>query len=174
MDEVYHPGMGTGSDGLCWVSARVRFEDIRDGLTNTLAFTESVRGPCDTPPTAGADVQLYRGQVAMGAPGGINAAVLSAEAGVAFSGSWDSTRLSIWLRGCSPAGPVMNGRFVPNSSIPDLTSGSAKATAARSRHPGGVNACFSDGSVRFIASSVERDTWHALWTRAGGEVTSGY
>ncbi len=41
-----------------------------------------------------------------------------------------------------------------------------------SNHPGGVNLCFSDGSVRFIKDSVGLQTWWALGTRAGGEVIS--
>jgi prepilin-type processing-associated H-X9-DG protein len=66
----------------------------------------------------------------------------------------------------------MNGRFTPNSPIPDLTGGSVKLTAARSRHPGGVNVGFCDGSVRFIPDSIDRNSWHAIWTRAGGEVSN--
>ncbi len=36
--------------------------------------------------------------------------------------------------------------------------------------PGGVNAAFCDGSVRFISNSVGQTTWQALCTRAGNEV----
>jgi prepilin-type N-terminal cleavage/methylation domain-containing protein/prepilin-type processing-associated H-X9-DG protein len=41
-----------------------------------------------------------------------------------------------------------------------------------SRHPGGVNTCFGDGSVKFIKDSVNLQTWRALGTIAGGEVVS--
>jgi prepilin-type processing-associated H-X9-DG protein len=41
--------------------------------------------------------------------------------------------------------------------------------AARSLHSGGVNVTFGDGSVRFIADTVQRDVWRAMATRAGGE-----
>ena len=51
-------------------------------------------------------------------------------------------------------------------------SGVASVVAAASRHPGGVNNAFADGSVRFIKSSVSYQTWAALGTRAGGEVVS--
>jgi prepilin-type N-terminal cleavage/methylation domain-containing protein/prepilin-type processing-associated H-X9-DG protein len=44
--------------------------------------------------------------------------------------------------------------------------------AARSRHPGGVNACMGDGSVRFVKSTINRTIWVALGSRAGGEVIS--
>ncbi|MDE2506897.1 MAG: DUF1559 domain-containing protein, partial [Planctomycetota bacterium] len=39
-------------------------------------------------------------------------------------------------------------------------------------HPGGVNVCFADGSVRFVKSTVSLQAWWGLGTRAGGEVIS--
>jgi prepilin-type N-terminal cleavage/methylation domain-containing protein/prepilin-type processing-associated H-X9-DG protein len=47
------------------------------------------------------------------------------------------------------------------------------AITARSYHPGGVNAVFADGAVRFLKSSIDGATWRALGTVAGGEVVSG-
>jgi prepilin-type processing-associated H-X9-DG protein len=44
--------------------------------------------------------------------------------------------------------------------------------SASSHHPGGVNALFADGSVRFIKNSISPVTWTALGTIAGGEVIS--
>jgi prepilin-type processing-associated H-X9-DG protein len=39
-----------------------------------------------------------------------------------------------------------------------------------SYHPGGINAAFCDGSVRFLSCDLETKTWYAMTTRAGGEV----
>ena len=44
--------------------------------------------------------------------------------------------------------------------------------SASSKHPGGVNALFADGSVRFVKNIVEPNTWRNLGTIAGGEVIS--
>ena len=44
---------------------------------------------------------------------------------------------------------------------------------ASSKHPGGVNCLMVDGSVRFVKSTVNIDTWHALASIAGGEVING-
>ncbi len=44
--------------------------------------------------------------------------------------------------------------------------------ASRSRHGGGVNASFCDGSVHFIVDIIDLDTWRALSTSAGGESIS--
>ncbi len=41
-----------------------------------------------------------------------------------------------------------------------------------SRHPGGVNFLFGDGSVRFIKNQINPSVYHALATRGGGEVIS--
>jgi prepilin-type N-terminal cleavage/methylation domain-containing protein/prepilin-type processing-associated H-X9-DG protein len=42
----------------------------------------------------------------------------------------------------------------------------------RSQHPGGMNAGFSDGSVRFLKLTVNQNIYRALSTRAMGEVVS--
>ena len=41
---------------------------------------------------------------------------------------------------------------------------------AGSPHPGGFNAAFADGSVRFIRNTIKLEVWKAIITRAGGEV----
>jgi prepilin-type N-terminal cleavage/methylation domain-containing protein/prepilin-type processing-associated H-X9-DG protein len=43
---------------------------------------------------------------------------------------------------------------------------------ARSRHPGGVNALFGDGSVRFVKNGISAQIWVALGSICAGEVTS--
>ena len=44
--------------------------------------------------------------------------------------------------------------------------------AASSKHPGGVNALFADGSVHFVKNTVNPVTWYGLGTIGGGEVIS--
>jgi len=51
-------------------------------------------------------------------------------------------------------------------------SDSQQLTNAGSNHPGGGNVLFGDGSVRFVKSSLNRNTWWALGTKDGGEVVS--
>jgi prepilin-type processing-associated H-X9-DG protein len=75
--------------------------------------------------------------------------------------------------------------LTPNTSAPDIiasgwfqastdrrmpaTAGSQQQNAARSRHPGGVNAAMCDGSVRFVTDNVTLNVWQALGTMNGGE-----
>jgi prepilin-type processing-associated H-X9-DG protein len=80
-------------------------------------------------------------------------------------------------------------RSGPNSSSPDLLfpeifcynqpwgnlpcAGSSlydTTAASRSRHPGGVNVLFADGSVHFIPQAISLATWQELGTIAGGDI----
>jgi len=45
-------------------------------------------------------------------------------------------------------------------------------SAARSNHPGGVNAAFADGSVRYVTNSIDQPTWRAVGTKANGEIVN--
>jgi prepilin-type N-terminal cleavage/methylation domain-containing protein/prepilin-type processing-associated H-X9-DG protein len=45
---------------------------------------------------------------------------------------------------------------------------------SRSKHPGGVNVCLCDGSVRFVSNSIDLFTWTALSSIAGSEVLGNY
>jgi len=50
--------------------------------------------------------------------------------------------------------------------------GSYFARGFKSKHPGGGNFCFADGSVRFVKNSIDPYTYNAIGSRAGGEVVS--
>lgn len=54
------------------------------------------------------------------------------------------------------------------------TSGSNLHAAARSRHSGGVNAVFGDGSVRFVPDSIDLNVWRNLSTRDGAEPNTNF
>jgi prepilin-type processing-associated H-X9-DG protein len=75
--------------------------------------------------------------------------------------------------------------LTPNTNAPDVvksgfctsrperkmpcTTGADRSKAVRSRHPGGVNCSFCDGSVRFITNNVSVAVWQALGSMNGGE-----
>ena len=42
----------------------------------------------------------------------------------------------------------------------------------RSQHPGGANFLFGDGSVRFLKSTINLNTYWSIGTKNGGEVVS--
>ena len=49
-----------------------------------------------------------------------------------------------------------------------------EVSAARSRHPGGVNAALCDGSVRFFSDNIAVGTWKALGTMNGGDAPGNF
>lgn len=57
------------------------------------------------------------------------------------------------------------------SAIPDAP-GEHAIVSARSLHPGGVNAVYGDGSVRFAGNNINIQVWRALGTRDGAETVS--
>jgi prepilin-type N-terminal cleavage/methylation domain-containing protein/prepilin-type processing-associated H-X9-DG protein len=68
--------------------------------------------------------------------------------------------------------PYCNGVTYPQNP-PCTNAGSGNAhKAARSKHTGGVNTLFGDGSIRFVRNAIASTTWRAYGTMNGGEVVS--
>ena len=80
-----------------------------------------------------------------------------------------------WVNQCYSHYNTPNGLTCINQASdpqPGVWGGGAGAVTASSNHPGGVNVCFADGSVRFVKDTVGPATWWALGSRNGGEVVS--
>ncbi|MCE9530590.1 MAG: DUF1559 domain-containing protein [Planctomycetes bacterium] len=122
-------------------NAGSRTLDISDGLTNTIAFSESLLGAGTPAPAGAADIRLYYKQV-----------TALTQANCDSSSTFVADRGALWADGAYNDGLYK---------------------AARSRHSGGVNVLMIGGSVHFIRDKIGIDTWHALGTRAGGEVVGG-
>jgi prepilin-type N-terminal cleavage/methylation domain-containing protein/prepilin-type processing-associated H-X9-DG protein len=62
----------------------------------------------------------------------------------------------------------------PNQNLACYVQGNQNAcfSASRSRHPGGVNALFGDGTVRFTKNTISPLTWIQVGSVASGEVVS--
>ena len=68
--------------------------------------------------------------------------------------------------------PATDPMFCTQNRDISPATGGQWHVAARSKHTGGVNAAFGDGSVRFYSSNIDRAAWSALCTIAGGEVVN--
>jgi prepilin-type N-terminal cleavage/methylation domain-containing protein/prepilin-type processing-associated H-X9-DG protein len=91
------------------------------------------------------------------------------------SGTHTSTHLVVW-----PPTSVNAPRSLPNAPWGN-TDGTqhcevyktgSYAWIMSSLHPGGVNLCMGDGSVRFVKNTINPYTWYALQTIQMGEIIS--
>ena len=136
-----------------WITSKtsspqvVKFQDISDGLSNTLLFGETVQGAYASAAsgrfTAGQDLRGF----AWWHSGSHFETYLPPN-----SAAPDILESLIYCKPQNPANPPCDG---PTTALP-------QTIAARSRHPGGVQVTLCDGSVRFIANSINLDTWRAL------------
>lgn len=179
------PATGTGGNGVFVPTAAIRFRDVTDGMSNTLALAE---------------VKAYMSQLSGGGnPNNATAAPPSSPAAViALGGTFkqgvpgSAGGHSEWVDGkVHEIG--FTTVFTPNTRIPytsggadydvDFISASESNTAnqftfaavtSRSHHTGIVNALLLDGSVRTISGNINLTLWRNLGTRAGGEVIADY
>jgi prepilin-type N-terminal cleavage/methylation domain-containing protein/prepilin-type processing-associated H-X9-DG protein len=135
-----------------------RIAEVTDGLSNTIAITESAGRP-----------QIYRVGKPYLTPSGLGTQV--------NGGGWarpasDLDYYTSTSDGTAYPGPCAvnctNG-FVFNS-YPDPVFGTEGSSSPYAFHTGGVNTLLGDGSVRFITASVSVQTFAALVTKRNGEV----
>jgi len=148
-----------------------------DGTSNTVCFSEIVRGDGQAPgaskPGLGMVYSMVNGPTAFA--GQLNADLLYAQdcqssntQNWTWKGDW-------WI---SSASNTYSHTQTPNRKSCYYTGTgqpwnmALTLVTAASRHPGGVNCAFMDGSVKFVKESVNRATWQAVATTNGGEVVS--
>jgi len=120
----------------------MRISDMIDGLSSTLAFSETVKGQYG-------DLRGYGWW-----QGGSHFEAYLAP----NSNQPDVTEQDQYCVNQRPNMPCAG----PTSALPEQIG-------ARSRHPGGVNVTMCDGAVRFMSDNVNMDTWRYLSTGGGRE-----
>jgi prepilin-type N-terminal cleavage/methylation domain-containing protein/prepilin-type processing-associated H-X9-DG protein len=159
-----------------------------DGTSNTIAASEAIVGGLATSfnvvdvglenvTAIPAAAQIFDASTNPAATlQGINACTAAWSTGT--GASIDTQRGKYWFHGALGQS-LFNTVVTPNlqqDQWTDCSSTNSTSLAtysnADSRHPGGVNTLFADGSVRFIKSSISQPIWWALGTKAGGEVIS--
>jgi prepilin-type N-terminal cleavage/methylation domain-containing protein/prepilin-type processing-associated H-X9-DG protein len=120
----------------------MRIADITDGLSSTMAFSETIKGQYGDLRGFG----WWQG-------GSHFEAYLAPN-----SNQPDVTEQDIYC---------INQR--PNPPCTGPTTAAPEGIGARSRHPGGVHVTMCDGSTRFMSDNVNLDTWRFLSTADGRE-----
>lgn len=140
------------------INQPVRLQDFEDGTSNTVLYSEALA----------ATVPTWGGPMGSAIYGNMGGALFSAH--LTPNSSQDD----------APRGPcpddVNDTEYVSpcTSKGPNEWFGKSgdAHTAARSLHPGGVNASMADGSVRFVSDSIEVLPWRYLATRSRGDASS--
>ncbi len=165
---------GRAGDGIFGQSTRIGPANIRDGLSNTAAMGERVRGHDDyqrLDPAA----DLFR----EAAPWTEDAfrswcAGLSDQEAATFpKQAPDANSGMTWLEG-NMSWTRYNHVLPPgHKSCANGLTWNGVAMTASSRHPGVICLLLGDGSVRPVKDSVDAAVWKALATISGGETIPG-
>jgi len=123
---------------------------VEDGLSTTLALVEAAGRPAF-------HTRFGEGPTES-VPGGGNPDVI---AGRAAGGAWADDQNPVVLHGFTYNGLAAPGPCPINCTNNDEAFGF---------HPGGINAVFGDGSVKFLAQTIAIDVYAALVTANGDEI----
>lgn len=129
--------------------------DFIDGTSNTLAVSEIIIGHARSRDNPVPDTQAGADAVtnAVNGCGNTNLA----------TGATTTGRGIAWFRGYEVASMGFTSVMTPNSALWDCGGNSNHMMmAARSVHPGGVQATLVDGSVKFFTESIDFNTWKFL------------
>jgi prepilin-type N-terminal cleavage/methylation domain-containing protein len=166
---IVNNGSINAADGIFFSKSAVRFGDLSDGTSNTVAFSESLLGDGVDQTPAGADYRRRVVELPGATPTTVSACL------PASAPKWSGQRGAKWVNGHF-ADALYNHFLPPNAPLPDCHNASHNfaLTAARSNHTGGVHTALCDGSVRFLSDSIDLSIWRAAATRAGGEVAGEF
>jgi prepilin-type N-terminal cleavage/methylation domain-containing protein/prepilin-type processing-associated H-X9-DG protein len=188
-----------GSTGLFWWYISYGIQNVTDGTSNTIAYSEALVSNVGGSNSAGVDdgslPTNYGGTSATGVsgaggsaqqydanqnPNAIQAGLQACTTAIQSRQGLSNCRGIFWEVG-SLGMTMFNTIVTPNSSQYNwgdcrYTGGGypndATFANTSSNHPGGVNTLMADGSVRFVKNSINQLTWWSLGTRANGEIIS--
>jgi prepilin-type N-terminal cleavage/methylation domain-containing protein len=148
------------TNGMLPKNASISFQDVTDGLSNTIAILESGGRPF-----------VYRkGQQ-------VNASLQTAHTN---GGGWCRPASDILFAGSNAAGTTIPGPFLNRTNGYDHGSesyggsgyaapyGTEGSSQPYSFHPGGLQVVFGDGAVKFIDENAAIEVFSALITRNAG------
>lgn len=159
---------GRGGNGLLGQITAIRPADVTDGLSNTAAFSERIRGDDDRQ-TIDMTTDLFGWSSIWTEDSPRNWCRGVTESDAALATSQDPTSGMTWLEGnmiWTRYNHVLNPGYP--SCKNDITWNGVVMTAS-SRHSRGVNLLLGDGRVRFVDVNVDTEVWRAIDSIGGAE-----
>jgi prepilin-type N-terminal cleavage/methylation domain-containing protein len=156
--------------GVFYYLSKVRPGDITDGLTNTMFFSEKIRG--QGTPNPRTDLFVIPHQTSLAATFA-TCSGLNTSTATPLSSKWGYS----WVMGencCTQYNHVAtpNSNSCGGTGFPGTMTNMAMQVSAASQHSSGVQGMLGDGSVRFVTNSIDLTIWRAMGSRASGEVAS--
>ena len=149
--------------GNQFIPYQAQIAQISDGTSNTLLMSEVIVAKLDNNQNGGGNWQNgdFRGHVWH-------------DAYSASPSHCPNIFMSINPPNSSVPDNALCGIVANNDPLMPCTNGSTttRVNTARSRHSGGVNSLFADGSMRFVTNTITTTTWQALGTMDSGEAVS--
>lgn len=172
-DRGHEPGLPTDNapnetqTGIFFYLSRTTAAHVRDGLSNTVFFSEKIRGQGTPDPRS--DMFIIPHQTSLDATY-TTCSNIDPTTATPLTSKWGWS----WVMGencCT----LYNHVSTPNTytcggvGFPGTMTNMAMQVPPSSRHSEGVNAVMGDGSVRFFNDSIDLRVWRALGTRSGEE-----
>jgi prepilin-type N-terminal cleavage/methylation domain-containing protein/prepilin-type processing-associated H-X9-DG protein len=148
----------------------VTLATISDGLSNTVMFSEVLRGNGTNNP---ARFQIYTSTASDSTATPLATLYSKCLAAPNTPIAYNAVG-SVWLDDNCGKGGCYSHIMTPNKKSCWFSNATLSKNwtmlDASSNHSGGVNVSFLDGSVKFMKDAINQTTWWAISTKSGGEV----
>ena len=151
------------NDQVFFLNSKTKFAQITDGLSNTIAIGETLRGDGSTKA-----VNVRRQYVLLKKE---DLPKVGPDTGVQYfkdNKNIAGDRCGSWMDGRFLQG-VFNGRLHPNDERPDVSCGGVSGVSALRSFDAAVIVAMCDGSVRTVAAGITQQTWRAAMTPNGND-----
>jgi prepilin-type N-terminal cleavage/methylation domain-containing protein/prepilin-type processing-associated H-X9-DG protein len=171
----FGPRPQTPFTGVFGFNSRIKYSDIRDGLSHTFAIGEAAGGYplCEG---IGCTVPINPTTQPLADTHGVHSWLIAAvcpsnffAGGMRYAGGYGSTVEPI---NKSPATDSFQDLSQMFSSTPSWQGGPTYTSNFRSFHPGGAQFGFLDGSTQYLSESIDMAIYRALSTAQGSEVAA--
>ncbi len=161
---------GEVQTGVFYYLSKVKPRDVLDGMSNTVFFSEKIRGQGTPNPKTDLFVMPHKTSLDDTYQYCSN---INTNSATPLTSKWGYS----WVMGencCSQYNHVAtpNKNSCGGTGFPGSMTNMAMQVSAASRHGAGVQTLNGDGATHYVSESIQLDAWRATGSRASGEVYS--